>query len=56
VAQWDALAVVNSLAAGDKTKWSHFFGLNWGEVNTMIEFENHQAYYRYQLHKRQERK
>jgi hypothetical protein len=47
--------VVNALAAGDKTRWPYFFGLSWGEVNTMIEFENHQAFYRYQLHKRQER-
>jgi hypothetical protein len=47
--------VVNTLAGGDKTEWPYFFGLTWGEVNTMILFENHQAHYRYQLHKRQER-
>jgi hypothetical protein len=56
VAEWDALAVVNALAAGDKTKWPYFWRLSWGEVNTLVEFENHQAHYRYQLHKRQERK
>ena len=54
--EWDAVAVVNTLAAGDKTKWGFFWRKPWGEVNTMIEFENHQAFYRYQLHKRQERK
>lgn len=55
VEEWDALAVVNALAAGDKTRWPYFFRLPWGEVNTMLEFENHQAHYRYQLHKRQNR-
>jgi hypothetical protein len=55
VAEWDALAVVNTLAGGDKTKWRHFWRLSWGEVNTLIEFENHQAHYRYKLHKQQER-
>lgn len=48
--------MVNALAAGDKTKWRYFWRLSWGEINTLIEFENHQAHYRYQLHKRQERK
>ena len=48
--------MVDALATGDKTKWPYFFRLSWGEVNTMVEMMNHQAYYRYKLHKQQERK
>ena len=55
VEEWDALAVVDALAGGDKTKWPYFWRLPWGEVNTMVEMMNHQAYYRYKLHKQQER-
>jgi hypothetical protein len=53
--EWDALAVVDALAGGDKTRWDYFFQKAWGEVNTMIELENHKAYYRYQVHQQQER-
>lgn len=40
---------MDALASGDKTRWGHFFRLSWAEVCTMIEYENHQAHYRYQL-------
>ncbi|MCA8830294.1 hypothetical protein [Hymenobacter pini] len=46
---------MDALAGGDKSKWDYFYRLKWPEVNTMIELENHKAYYRYQVHKQQER-
>ncbi|WP_167855505.1 hypothetical protein [Hymenobacter fodinae] len=46
--------MVDALAGGDKTRWNYFYQLSWAEVNTMIELENHKAYYRYQVHLKQE--
>jgi hypothetical protein len=45
---------VDALAGGDKTRWDYFFQKKWAEVNTMIELENHKAYYRHQVHLKQE--
>ncbi|WBO86073.1 hypothetical protein [Hymenobacter yonginensis] len=47
--------MVDALAGGDKTRWNYFYQLSWPEVNTMIELENHKAYYRHQVHVQQER-